>query len=199
MLRVEGQRLGIRWVGGERRYDVFGELLSRGEACLLAADQLGCGEGDLFGCRVRTSTAPARLALQTGRPLIVLTAFRRGTEIDIDLSEPLTERGSVAALHQAALSRIEEQLRHDPTQIVKTLLPFAEAADWIAERARLRVALATAREEVAALRKAMVDAPDDERPAARDRLREARKRLREVRAQSRALARPEPPPRSART
>ncbi len=213
-IRIEAERVGCRLVGPERRYEVVRELLLAGEACVLSADHAGTGEGTLFGRSVRTSTAPARLALETGVPLVVLAGRRQDTDLSVRVSAPIgaAARGSVESLYHAVLAAVETELEDDPAQIVKENLPLAAHLEWHAQRRRLRdehvqaradlaaqrAVLARADETLAQLRAAgaprlKVDRCKAERDSAKATLRSQRQNARRLRDEIDALKRPEPP------
>jgi hypothetical protein len=139
------ERLGGRWVGFERRFEVIRDLLLQGEKCLLPVEHRGQGEGTFFGRRVRTSTALARLALDTDAHLVVATCRRIGTRLVNHVSGDLAEEHgeSVTALHRAALAQAEAQLEGDPARLTASHFPAPEIADWldqvdVLKRERLR-------------------------------------------------------------
>jgi hypothetical protein len=206
------ERLGGRWVGFERRFEVIRELLLQGEKCLLPVEHRGQGEGTFFGRRVRTSTALARLALYTDAHLVVATSRRIGTRLVNHVSGDLAEEHgeSVTALHSAALAQAEAQLEGDPARLTASHFPAPEIADWLDRLDVLKRESLRAVEAMSAHRMAVKDAAATyerlrasggdprETKQAHSRLKEARRGLRsarlavsEARSSLRAHPRPE--------
>ena len=206
------ERLGGRWVGFERRFEVLRALLLQGEKCLLPVEHRGQGEGTFFGRRVRTSTALARLALYTDAHLVVATCRRVGTRLVSHVSGDLAEEHgeSVSALHGAALAQAEAQLEGDPSRLTGSHFPAPEVADWLdrvyvlkQDRLRAVEALSAHRlavEEATATFERLEKSGGDPRETkqAHARLKEARRGLRnakrvasEAGSSLRALPRPE--------
>jgi hypothetical protein len=206
------ERLGGRWVGFERRFEVLRELLLQGEKCLLPVEHPGQGEGTFFGRRVRTSTALARLALDTKAHLVVATCRRIGTRLVNHVSGDLADKHgeSVTALHTAALAQAEAQLEGDPARLTASHFPAPEIADWLNRLAVLKRDRRRAVEAMSAHRMAVKDAaatferlkvsggdPRETRQArsrlteARSGLRDARRAVSEAKSSLRAHPRPE--------
>lgn len=126
-----GEWLGIRWVGPERRYDVFRELLTAGEKCLLPVLHPGHGEGRLFDRPVRVSTAGARLAIETGSPLVLATGSYDDSNCAVHVSRDLARQAqSEEALLDLVLKTAEEELNGDPAQISASMFPTPELVEW---------------------------------------------------------------------
>ena len=122
-----------------RRFEVFEQLLREGEMCSIAADALGGGEGVLMGRRVRTTRAPAALAMATGAPIVVICGWASATAFGVRASRPLdpAQHRSQEDLHQAMLDTITEGLDGDPGQLLKRF-PAVELAQLMDQRRELR-------------------------------------------------------------
>jgi lauroyl/myristoyl acyltransferase len=72
------EEAGCRWVPVGGSYPVLRALLERGEACLLAVDVPGDVDVELAGRPARVRSGIARLALETGSPILPIVTLRRG-------------------------------------------------------------------------------------------------------------------------
>ena len=70
------EEAGARWVPLGESYPVLRALLARGEACMLAVDVPGEVEVDLAGRPARVRGGIARLALETGSPILPIATLR---------------------------------------------------------------------------------------------------------------------------
>ena len=83
------QEAGCRWVATGGSYPVLRALLERGEVCLMAVDVPGELEVDLAGRPARVRTGIARLALETGSPILPIVTLRRGWSFVGTIGEPI--------------------------------------------------------------------------------------------------------------
>ncbi len=132
--------LGIRWVGPERRYDVLRELLAAGEKCLLPLLQPAQAEGTLFGRPVCVSDEGARLAVETGSPLVLATGSYDDSGCAVHVSGDLArESESAEELLELVLKTAEEQLEGDPGRLGGALMfPVPELIEWRARAEALK-------------------------------------------------------------
>lgn len=72
------EEAGCRWISLGGSYPVLRALLERGEACLMAVDVPGEVEVELAGRPARVRSGIARLALETGSPILPIVTLRRG-------------------------------------------------------------------------------------------------------------------------
>ena len=70
------EEAGARWVPLGDSYGVLRALLERGEACMLAMDVPGEVEVELAGRPARVRSGIARLALETGSPILPIATLR---------------------------------------------------------------------------------------------------------------------------
>jgi hypothetical protein len=176
-VKADAERFGARFVGPERRFEVYTRLLELGEACLLPLDAPGQGRGRLLGQDVRTSRAPVRLARSTGSPLAVLGAFWSKYELELRLSSPLDPSSfeSDDALYAEMLRIADEWLRPRPEQF---LIRFPSVAFWEALKRRDEL-----QASVADARAAEVESKESVRRAEAQReVKLAKRSLKEVRA-----------------
>jgi hypothetical protein len=136
-LLYHGEQAGMRWVAPQRRLDVLRALLHAGERCSLSLDAPGRGHGTVFGGTAWSSTAAATLARLAGVPLVVVTGYLRAPRFGVQVSAPLYphEYDSIREGHQRLLEIVEEQLDHDPGQMV-TGFPTTERTEHEGRRRR---------------------------------------------------------------
>ncbi|UUY04244.1 hypothetical protein LRS13_01555 [Svornostia abyssi] len=195
------QTSGGLWVGPQRRYDVYGRLLAEGEMVVAPIDAAGTGASSFLGARVRTTTAPARLSLAHGAPLIVGTCVRGDHGVVIRLSAPIGA-GSVAERQRAALACAERDIGGDPAQLLLRELPLADVLEWQARRDQAAAAVEAAQEYVGSARAALAEAREAGRAEAAVRVAGAKLEVSQARTAYRdactardAIVRPEPPAR----
>lgn len=110
---------GCRWVPVGGSYPVLRALLERGETCLMALDVSGTLDVELAGRPARVRTGIARLALETGSPILPIVTLRRGwglvgtIGVPIDPAEfhdPTTLTRHVVAVQEPVFLRAPEQI-----------------------------------------------------------------------------------------
>ena len=84
---------GCRWVPVGGSYPVLRALLERGETCLIAVDVPGELHVELAGRPARVRTGIARLALETGSPILPIVTLRRGWSFVGSIGEPIDPAG----------------------------------------------------------------------------------------------------------
>jgi lauroyl/myristoyl acyltransferase len=87
------EEAGARWVPLGDSYPVLRALLERGEACLLAVDVPGDVEVELAGRRARVRSGIARLALETGSPILPIATLRVRWGMTGFIGEPIDPAG----------------------------------------------------------------------------------------------------------
>ena len=87
------EEAGCRWVPVGDLYPVLRALLERGEACVIAVDVPGRVEVELAGRPARVRSGIARLALETGSPILPIATLRRGWGQVGFIGEPIDPAG----------------------------------------------------------------------------------------------------------
>jgi len=87
------EEAGCRWVPVGGSYPVLRALLERGETCLMAVDVPGELEVELAGRPARVRSGIARLALETGSPILPVVTLRRGWRFVGMIGEPIDPAG----------------------------------------------------------------------------------------------------------
>jgi lauroyl/myristoyl acyltransferase len=87
------EEAGCRWVPVGGSYPLLRALLDRGETCMIAVDVPGELEVDLAGRPARVRTGIARLALETGSPILPIVTLRRGWRFVGKIGEPIDPAG----------------------------------------------------------------------------------------------------------
>ncbi|MEP6977128.1 MAG: hypothetical protein ABI948_03655 [Thermoleophilia bacterium] len=87
------EEAGCRWVPIGGSYPALRALLERGEICLMAVDVPGELEVDLAGRPARVRSGIARLALETGSPILPIVTLRRGGRFVGIIGEPIEPAG----------------------------------------------------------------------------------------------------------
>jgi lauroyl/myristoyl acyltransferase len=87
------EEAGCRWVPVGGSYAVLRTLLERGETCLMAVDVPGTLDVELAGRPARVRTGIARLALETGSPILPIVTLRRGWSFVGTIGEPIDPAG----------------------------------------------------------------------------------------------------------
>lgn len=87
------EEAGCRWVPIGGSYPALRALLERGETCLMAVDVPGTLEVELAGRPARVRTGIARLALETGSPILPIVTLRRGWSFVGRIGEPIDPAG----------------------------------------------------------------------------------------------------------
>ena len=113
------QDAGCRWVATGGSYPLLRALLERGEACLMAVDVPGELDVELAGRPARVRTGIARLALETGSPILPIVTLRRGWRFVGTIGEPIDPAGfddpatltrHLVAVHAPVFLREPEQV-----------------------------------------------------------------------------------------
>jgi lauroyl/myristoyl acyltransferase len=87
------EEAGSRWVPLGDSYGVLRALLLRGEALLMAIDVPGEVDVELAGRPARVRSGIARLALETGSPILPIVTLRRGWRFVGIIGEPIDPAG----------------------------------------------------------------------------------------------------------
>ena len=171
---------GVRWVGADRRFDVYRRLLREGSPVGMAADHPGRQRGTVFGCPVRTSNGHVILARATGVPIVVVTGHLDEEGYGVTFSAPLDPGAfpSDDQMHDAVLQTVETQLGHDPAGLIQ---PFPAATP---QERRRRQAIVTSADERARRAREAADAAQARLKPLRDALAEEAGRMADARAQA---------------
>jgi lauroyl/myristoyl acyltransferase len=102
-------------------YGYMRDLLRRGEIVALATDLPGSTPMTFLGRRVRAASGAARLALETGAPIVPISGHPHGWGMRLSVQEPIDPRAfaDVEAL-QGEIAR-----RHEPA-----VLAWPQAVEW---------------------------------------------------------------------
>jgi lauroyl/myristoyl acyltransferase len=128
------EEAGCRWVPVGDSYPLLRALLERGEVCFMAVDVPGELEVDLAGRPARVRTGIARLALETGSPILPIVTVRRGRRFVGTIGEPVdpAEFDDPATLTRHLVAVQSAVFLQEPEQV------HAHAIDvWDDEVARL--------------------------------------------------------------
>ena len=128
------EEAGCRWVAVGGSYPVLRALLERGETCLIAVDVPGELHVELAGRPARVRTGIARLALETGSPILPIVTLRRGWSFVGSIGEPIDPAGFAdpATLTRHLVAVQAPVFLQEPEQV------HAHAIDvWDDEAARL--------------------------------------------------------------
>jgi len=87
------EEAGCRWVPVGASYPVLRALLERGETCMIAVDVPGELEVELAGRPACVRTGIARLALETGSPILPIVTLRRGWRFVGTIGDPIDPAG----------------------------------------------------------------------------------------------------------
>lgn len=102
------EEAGARWVRKPGSFEVVRELLRSGELCWMNWDVPGSTEAAFLGRRVVVASGIARLALETGAPVIPALVLRRGLGQAAQLGTPV--RAEPGEDHEALTRRVGERL-----------------------------------------------------------------------------------------
>jgi len=113
------EEAGARWVPLGDSYPVLRALLERGEACVLAVDVPGDVEVQLAGRPAGVRSGIARLALETGSPILPIVTLRVGWGMTGFIGEPIHPAGfdDPVELTRQLVAVHEPQFLREPEQV----------------------------------------------------------------------------------
>jgi lauroyl/myristoyl acyltransferase len=88
-LRRMAEELGGRWIRPNGAYELCQALLRQGELCLFPFDVPGSTEATFLDKRAWVRSGVARLALETGAPIVPVFAGREGHRLFVRLEAPI--------------------------------------------------------------------------------------------------------------